>query len=252
MSARAYSEPYASDRRQARNHQLRNTVGNTKPIKSADIIPLVPRQFKQDKSIELVYPKYRRLGSSATTLIIVGLHILVFGYFYFAPPPAIFKKPEVQTIKLEKYTPPEIPPQVVQPEKTKPKKVEPPKSILPVERADNPNVIEQVIEPPAPVAPPKEEPITLPSADANYLHNPAPEYPEFAQTQGWEGTVVLNVFVLPNGKVKNIEVKQSSGRKVLDEAALQTVKRWSFVPAKQGDTTVEAWVEVPIDFRLSN
>jgi protein TonB len=49
-----------------------------------------------------------------------------------------------------------------------------------------------------------------------------------------------------------VEIKTSSGRKVLDTAAIQTVKRWSFVPAKQGETAIDSWVEVPIDFKLSN
>src|SRR5690606_24190487 len=98
--------------------------------------------------------------------------------------------------------------------------------------------------PPAPV-------LTEASADAGYLRNPAPRYPDFAQERGWEGTVILNVHVLANGKPKPVEVKQSSGRKVLDDSAVQAVRRWSFVPAKLGDTTVDSWVEVPIDFRLS-
>jgi protein TonB len=28
------------------------------------------------------------------------------------------------------------------------------------------------------------------------------------------------------------------------------VKRWSFVPAKQGDTALDGWVSVPIDFKI--
>jgi protein TonB len=37
---------------------------------------------------------------------------------------------------------------------------------------------------------------------------------------------------------------------VLDEAALAAVKRWSFVPAKQGEIAQVGWVSVPIDFTL--
>ena len=39
---------------------------------------------------------------------------------------------------------------------------------------------------------------------------------------------------------------------VLDDAALQTVRRWRFVPARRGDTPVESWVDVPIIFRLES
>lgn len=42
----------------------------------------------------------------------------------------------------------------------------------------------------------------------------------------------------------------SSGRRMLDTAAVAAVKRWTFVPAKRGDEAVDGWVNVPIDFKL--
>ncbi|MFK3774711.1 energy transducer TonB [Pseudomonas sp. NPDC089406] len=103
---------------------------------------------------------------------------------------------------------------------------------------------------PAPPAPPAPAPVTPPSANAAYLKNPAPEYPQMAQRRGWEGTVLLRVEVLPSGKPGQIQVQKSSGRDALDAAALAAVKRWSFVPAKQGDVALAGWVSVPIDFKL--
>lgn len=257
MSARAYAEPYAHDRRHAR-HVLRHSrhVAH-KPVKSADIIQLIPRQYKQEKAIELVYPKYRQLRGLLALALVIGLHIAGFSYFHFKPEPAATPKVQSPPIKVERYIPPEIPPQVIQPQPPPPK-VEPkqppkpvkPKPVKPPEQ-QNPNVVHEVVAPPAPPAPAGAPVATGPSADANYLHNPAPEYPELAQERGWEGSVLLSVVVLPNGQPKTVEVKQSSGRKVLDDAAIATVKRWSFVPAKLGNETIEASVEVPIDFRLN-
>ncbi|WP_175883914.1 energy transducer TonB [Burkholderia sp. BCC0044] len=100
---------------------------------------------------------------------------------------------------------------------------------------------------PAPAAPVRE---TAPIGDAAYLRNPAPDYPAFAQDQGWEGRVVLRVHVLANGSPDSVEVRTSSGRRVLDSAAVAAVKRWTFVPAKRGDDAVDGWVNVPIDFKL--
>jgi protein TonB len=37
---------------------------------------------------------------------------------------------------------------------------------------------------------------------------------------------------------------------VLDQAALQTVQRWRFIPAQQGGQTVAARIQVPITFKL--
>lgn len=101
---------------------------------------------------------------------------------------------------------------------------------------------------PAPVV---EEKITAPVAGADYLHNPAPEYPEAAQERGLEGKVLLKVHVLPDGKPDNIVVARSSGHQILDDAAIKTVHKWSFVPAKRGETPIAGYVTVPITFNLS-
>ncbi len=117
----------------------------------------------------------------------------------------------------------------------------------PVEQPPVPSVAPQAIAPPAPPAP---APITPASANAGYLHNPAPEYPALAMRRGWEGRVMLGVHVLPSGKPSEIKIQKSSGRDQLDEAAISAVKRWSFLPARQGNDPVDGWVSVPIDFKL--
>lgn len=83
------------------------------------------------------------------------------------------------------------------------------------------------------------------------MRNPAPEYPSLAQRRGWEGTVLLRVRVLASGRPSDIQVQTSSGREVLDEAALKAVRKWAFVPSKQGDVALDGWVSVPIDFKLN-
>lgn len=103
----------------------------------------------------------------------------------------------------------------------------------------------------APTPGPVEEVVTEPSASAAYLRNPAPEYPAFAQRQGWEGKVLLRVHVLASGRPDSVEIQKSSGRRLLDEAALVAVKGWTFAPAKRGKTAIEGWANVPIEFSLS-
>jgi protein TonB len=107
-----------------------------------------------------------------------------------------------------------------------------------------------VIAPPVP-APPAPA-ITPPRFDADYLRNPPPEYPAFSKRRGEEGRVLLRVHVTRDGAPREVELKTSSGSERLDHAALEAVKRWKFVPARLGDTPVDAWVLVPIAFSLDS
>jgi len=86
----------------------------------------------------------------------------------------------------------------------------------------------------------------------NYFRNPPPIYPRLAREQGYEGTVLLEVQVLPSGHGGHITVLESSGHAVLDEAALKAVQQWQFRPARRGRMPVAVSVEIPITFRLIN
>ena len=180
------------------------------------------------------------------------------------PPMTIeFSQPAPPVVEPPPPAPPPPPPPVVEPPppvvdelaaKPAPKKIPKPKPVpkpvaKPVEQPPAPpQPPAPVAAPPAPAAP---APVTPASANAAYLKNPAPEYPSLAQRRGWEGTVLLRVQVLPSGKPGEIQIQKSSGRQQLDDAALNAVKRWSFVPAKQGDVAQVGWVSVPIDFKIN-
>jgi len=47
-----------------------------------------------------------------------------------------------------------------------------------------------------------------------------------------------------------VELKSTSGSERLDQAALDAVRQWRFVPAKRGSEAIAAWVVVPISFSL--
>ena len=83
-----------------------------------------------------------------------------------------------------------------------------------------------------------------------YTYNPKPAYPRTARRRGQEGTVLLLVEVLATGRVSRIEIEKSSGYELLDGAAVETVRKWRFVPAKRGSVSVRAWVRIPIEFDL--
>lgn len=105
---------------------------------------------------------------------------------------------------------------------------------------------------PPPVAPPAKPALAPPAFSASYLRNPPPRYPTAARRNGEQGTVTLRVLVSREGAPARVTVEQTSGSRHLDAAALEAVKAWRFVPARQGTEPVEAWVLVPIVFRLED
>jgi len=160
-----------------------------------------------------------------------------------APPPAVVEPPPPVVDELAaKPAPKPVPKPKPQP-KPVPKPVPKPAP----KAAEQPPAAPQPVAAPAPPAP---APVTPASASAGYLKNPAPEYPALAHRRGWEGTVLLRVHVLASGKPGEIQLQKSSGRQQLDDAALAAVKRWSFVPAKQGEVAQDGWVSVPIEFKI--
>jgi protein TonB len=82
--------------------------------------------------------------------------------------------------------------------------------------------------------------------------NPLPDYPYRARRAGHQGRVVLKVAVGADGVPVTVTVERSSGHDSLDDAALDTVRRWRFAPATAGGVAVPGTIEVPITFRLVN
>lgn len=100
-------------------------------------------------------------------------------------------------------------------------------------------------------APNAEAPhIELPSSDAAYLNNPPPPYPEASRRLREKGKVTLRVLISAQGLPKKMEIAQSSGFARLDNAALDTVKRWKFVPGKRNGVPEAMEYLVPVNFVL--
>jgi protein TonB len=90
-----------------------------------------------------------------------------------------------------------------------------------------------------------------PRSKARPAHNVRPEYPRTAREAGWEGTVMLRVEVLPDGKAGLVSVHQTSGYAILDHAAFTAVQRWRFSPAMDGNFPVHSIVQLPVRFDLT-
>ena len=104
--------------------------------------------------------------------------------------------------------------------------------------------------PPAPPAPPAPPRVDLPSSSADYLNNPPPSYPPLSKRLGEQGRVVVRARIEVNGSASQAEVQTSSGFERLDQAALQTVKRWRYLPGKRAGVPEAMWFNIPIQFVL--
>ncbi|SEQ17025.1 protein TonB [Solimonas aquatica] len=213
-------------------------------------IPLSQVRSAQD---ELAPPRKRK-ALPLIAAVAVFAHVLLGIYLSQAQDARAKIKKHLVQLEFTQPKPPE--PKLQEPPKPPPKpRSETPPPPLPVA---TPTVSSEpvaagepvaAVEPPPP--PPAPEPLTAPVGRAGYLNNPAPAYPAMAARMGWEGSVLLKVHVLADGHPDLVEIKQSSGHKVLDDSALNAVKQWSFTPAKRGSTPVDGWVTVPIDFAVS-
>jgi protein TonB len=84
-----------------------------------------------------------------------------------------------------------------------------------------------------------------------YRENRPPAYPGTARQRGYEGDVLIAAEVRADGRIGTVRVKRSSGYASLDDSALEAVRTWRFEPARRMGAAVDAWVEIPIRFKLS-
>lgn len=217
--------------------------------------------------------------------VAVSLHLMVLAWLALVPVVEITAPPPLITAQIIApeplpLAPPEPPKELpkVEPEPPKQKPVtKPVRKEVPLPRiaavTDAPTPATVAPQPPAPPEPvpitaapvqesaPASAPVVAhadpapvavvpPRFNAAYLQNPPPPYPVMSKRRGETGRVLLRVMVEADGLPSKVEVRRSSGFPRLDEAALDAVRKWKFVPARRGDEAVAGAVDVPIDFTL--
>ena len=80
--------------------------------------------------------------------------------------------------------------------------------------------------------------------------NRMPAYPIDAARRLESGTVKLQLFIDPTGRVANALVVRSSGSASLDAAARDQALTWRFTPARRDGKPVTDLVEIEIEFKL--
>lgn len=77
-----------------------------------------------------------------------------------------------------------------------------------------------------------------------------PRYPESARRNNIEGTAVVGLTIGTDGRVSSAWLEDSSGNSAMDEAAVEEVYNWRFVPAKRNGAAITVNSRVPVVFRL--
>ena len=77
-----------------------------------------------------------------------------------------------------------------------------------------------------------------------------PAYPELARRRRWEGSVRIRIAVDAGGAVSDVTVALSSGKDILDAAAVASARAWRLLPAVENGTPVAATFEKSIQFSL--
>jgi protein TonB len=174
----------------------------------------------------------------------------------------IFKPPQDGTILIQTdpvVKPPPVPPKPIDVPVQKTVWV-PPAFVQPTLPPDPPG-LQLVNNDPTPPVPQMPMPtaegpgagpyIVEPQLDSRYPFS-EPEYPVSEIRQLHEGTVLLSLQILPNGRVGEVRIEQSSGYPKLDEAAAREARRWRMKPGTSDGVAMAMWKRVPIKFQLKN
>ncbi len=81
------------------------------------------------------------------------------------------------------------------------------------------------------------------------ISQPEPKYPGPAQVTHQQGVVILQAIIGTDGSVENVGVLKSAAP-LLDEAALEAVRRWRYTPATLNGRAVRVFLTVTVNFTL--
>jgi protein TonB len=119
-----------------------------------------------------------------------------------------------------------------------------------IESVDGFGIAAAIEQAPVPPAPP-QLPVRLHAGmqPPRKLTHVDPIYPQVAQAARIEGTVILEAVVGVDGRVTSVRVLRSIP--LLDQAAVDAVKRWSFTPTLLNGTPVPVAMTVTVRFALT-
>jgi periplasmic protein TonB len=97
------------------------------------------------------------------------------------------------------------------------------------------------------------QPVDVHFGDAsglNFAHREMPVYPFIARRMNKEARILLRLTISDRGKLLDVEVVEGAGYG-FTEAAVDAVKKSSFVPARRGGTAITSRALLPVRFELT-
>jgi len=119
-------------------------------------------------------------------------------------------------------------------------------SIAPTESAG----IAAVAGAPSPSALAVSPPPAVVFTEPAFLVRQEPAYPERARRAGVAGVAVVRIWLTPAGGIERVELAESSGHRLLDEAALAAAGASTFTPAARDRQPVAASALATYRFEL--
>lgn len=91
------------------------------------------------------------------------------------------------------------------------------------------------------------------NSDAELIQAPTPVYPKTALNNDWTGTIIVEVTIDEDGKLKNIHILQSTGHENLDQSFLRTLKNtYQFKPKLVLGKPAESSLKLSYSFKLND
>jgi len=77
-----------------------------------------------------------------------------------------------------------------------------------------------------------------------------PHYPREAMEEGLEGSVEMTLLVGKDGQIKEARIVESSGSRILDNAAAEFASKLTFHPAQKEGKPVDIWISRTMNYKL--
>jgi protein TonB len=89
-----------------------------------------------------------------------------------------------------------------------------------------------------------------PNTKLTSIRRPDPRYPRVAERKGIEGSVNVEFTVAPDGRTRDVVVRESTPPVIFDKAAVEAVSQWVFEPVVRDGEAVSVRTNAKIQFSM--